>query len=294
MQEPSTKATKKFIIGNIMKSNKLKKILDEILVKYAPKERLEFDPLQFPHRYKETKDIEAAAFLSALFAFGNVTQILSILETIFKILGKHPADFIINFDFKNNAPKFNAINHRWIRGKDLAALLFLLQQVYLKHGSLHHLFLSGYKSGHTSIRPALSYFNHALSDFTPPLPESYKTKGFRFFLADPLSGSPCKRWNLFLRWMVRKENGLDLGLWNKIPTSKLIIPLDTHIARIGCYLGLTHRTTPSWTMAEEITNSLAKFDKDDPVKYDFALCHFGISKDFARGGVELIEKRLRS
>lgn len=124
-------------------------------------------------------------------------------------------------------------------------------------------------------------FNKTLLAFSEPTANVFRTKGFRFFFADPASGSPCKRWNLFLRWMVHKEKRLDLGLWNGILPSKLIIPLDIHMSRTGRHLGLTNQTAASWKMAEEITNSLAKFDPEDPVKYDFALCHFGISGYFA-------------
>jgi len=94
---------------------------------------------------------------------------------------------------------------------------------------------------------------------------------------DPKKGSACKRMNLFLRWMVRKDD-MDLGLWGEIPTSKLIIPVDTHVARIAKELGLTKQTTANWKMAEEITENLKMFDREDPVKYDFALCHIGMRK----------------
>lgn len=257
--------------------------LNAILAKYSPKERLLHDPLQFPRRYSDKADIEIAAFLSALYAFGNVAQILATLEKIFNILGSKPYKFICDFNFNKDSHKFNSIIHRWIRGGDLASLIFLMQQAVLKHGSLYNIFLAEYDTGHLTIRPALAAFNKTLLKFQPPDPAAHRTKGFRFFFADPASGSPCKRWNLFLRWMVRKEKGLDLGIWDAIPSSKLIIPLDTHIARIGRHLHLTTRANPSWSMAEEITNSLAKFDSADPVKYDFALCHFGISGDFAQG-----------
>lgn len=260
----------------------LQNSLNAILARYTPQERLQHDPLQFPHRYSNKADIEITAFLSALYAFGNVSQILSTIEKILKILGPKPYEFISNFNFNKDSHKFSSIIHRWIRGEDLGALLYLLQQVILKHGSLYNIFLAEYAPNHITIRPALLALNKQLLNFPPPHPTAHNTKGFRFFFADPGNGSPCKRWNLFLRWMVRREEGLDLGLWKDISPSKLIIPLDTHIARIGRHLKLTNKTTPSWEMAEDITKYLAKLDPNDPVKYDFALCHFGISGDFSK------------
>ena len=270
----------------IKTDNKLQDTLEDILATYTPKERLGFDPLQFPHRFRDPADIEIAAFLSALFAFGNVKQILATLEAVFKILGDHPVLFIKNFYFNKDSSIFDSITHRWIRGKDLAHLISLLQHVLLKHRSLYNLFLAGYSQTDNTIRGGLLSFNNTLLSFSYPAAHAYNTKGFRFFFADPASGSPCKRWNLFLRWMIRDEKGLDFGLWKGIQPSKLIVPLDTHIAKIGQHLGLTSKKSPSWKMAEEITDSLKKFDKNDPVKYDFALCHFGISKDFIRFGVK--------
>ncbi len=105
----------------------------------------------------------------------------------------------------------------------------------------------------------------------------HDSRGVRFMFPDPLKGSACKRQNLFLRWMIRNDE-LDFGLWKEIPTSKLIVPVDTHIAQISKKLQLTKRENVSWKMAEEITNNLKKFDENDPVKYDFALCHIGMRK----------------
>lgn len=103
------------------------------------------------------------------------------------------------------------------------------------------------------------------------------THGMKFMIPDPLKGSACKRMNLFLRWMIRKDQ-LDFGLWNEIPASKLVIPVDTHVAKICKQLKLTKKKNESWQMAEEITEHLKKFDAFDPVKYDFAICHIGIRK----------------
>lgn len=261
-----------------MRRIKLKARLDAILARYGPDRRLTHDPLQFAHRYRDPADQEVVGFLAALYAYGNVVQILGTVEAILSVLGPRPAQFVKRFDPARDGPRFAPIGHRWTRGEDLAALLDILRHTLARHGSLRRLFLAGHDPLAPTIRPALAAFAHALRSIAGR--EARRSRGLGFFLADPMSGSPCKRWNLFLRWMVRRKPGLDLGLWPEIPPSKLVIPLDTHIARIGRNLRLTRRKSPSWAMAEEITRALARLDPADPLKYDFALCHFGISRDF--------------
>lgn len=271
------------------KTDSLRCKLESILASYTSQERLKYDPLQFVHKYLDPKDQEVVGFLAAQYAYGNVSQIITAIKKILDLLGKNPAGFVLNFNIKKDSKLFDKIVHRWTKGEDLSLLLYVLQQAIIKYGSIQNLFLLGYDSSHPTIKKALSAFVKVL--FVDKVINKggnkinnkiIANKGFSFFMPDPESGSPCKRWNLYLRWMVRYEKGLDLGLWDKISPSKLIIPLDTHIARIGKEIGLTTLKTPSWRMAEEITNSLAKFDQNDPLKYDFALCHYGISKDFSK------------
>ena len=147
-----------------------------------------------------------------------------------------------------------------------------------REGSLKNLFLKFYPEhqDEKNLKNSLSQFsNYFLCEGL--LEDNKITQGFRFMFADPLTGSACKRMNLFLRWMIRKDE-LDFGIWNEIPTDKLVIPVDTHVARICKKLNLTKRKNPGWKMAEEITENLKKFDPADPVKYDFAICHIGMRK----------------
>jgi len=148
--------------------------------------------------------------------------------------------------------------------------------VYNEFGSLKKLFLSGYQETDSNTKNAIANFSDfflqtALNEF------GVLSRGLKFMFPLPEKRSACKRMNLFLRWMVRKDD-LDFGLWNEISTSKLIIPVDTHVARICKQLKLTKRKNVSWQMAEEITDNLKKFDINDPVKYDFAICHIGMRK----------------
>jgi uncharacterized protein (TIGR02757 family) len=238
------------------------------------KTRLEPDPLQFPHLFKDEKDIEVMAFIASVFAYGNVKQIINTLNTFLLIAKNQPCEFISNISATKNLPT-NFV-HRFYSTKDILHLFQLLNLAYDEYGSLKNLFLSGYNLKAENVKNAITRFNQY---FINRAHKKFKklSRGLKFMFPLPEKGSACKRMNLFLRWMVRKDE-LDFGLWKEIPSSKLIIPVDTHVARICKQLNLTKRINVSWLMAEEITQNLKKFDPNDPVKYDFALCHIGMRK----------------
>jgi uncharacterized protein (TIGR02757 family) len=238
------------------------------------KSKLEPDPLQFPNLFKNEKDIEVMAFIASVFAYGNVKQIVNTLNRFLAIANNQPYRFIQNFSI-NKTPSKNFI-HRFYSTEDILHLFQLLNMVYNELGSLKKLFLSGYQDTDSNTKNAITNFsNHFLQVAQNEF--GALSRGLKFMFPLPEKGSACKRMNLFLRWMVRKDE-LDFGLWSEIPTSKLIIPVDTHIARLCKELKLTTGKNVSWKMAEEITNNLKKFDPDDPVKYDFAICHIGMRK----------------
>lgn len=243
--------------------------------RYFDQTQISPDPLEFPHRFKFEPDIEVSAFLSSVFAYGNIRQIINTLEIVHNHLGESPYDFIINsnpMDFYKLASK---LNHRFYSRDDVEALLHTLRRVYKEDGSLKRLFLLYFLESDTNIKYGLSKFSQNLLETA--LHFSKPTHGLKFMFPDPVKGSSCKRMNLFLRWMVRKDD-LDFGFWKEIDTSKLIIPVDTHVAKICKQLKLTKRKIADWKMAEEITENLKLFDEKDPVKYDFAICHIGIRK----------------
>jgi uncharacterized protein (TIGR02757 family) len=238
------------------------------------KSKLEPDPLQFPNLFKNEKDIEVMAFIASVFAYGNVKQIVNTLNRFLAIANNKPYRFIQSFSTNNKLAK-NFI-HRFYSNNDILHLWQLLNLAYNEFGSLKKLFLTGYQEVNSNTKNAITNFSNY---FLQKAQDEYGTlsRGLKFMFPLPEKGSACKRMNLFLRWMVRKDE-LDFGLWNEIPTSKLIIPVDTHIARICKQLKLTKRKNVSWQMAEDITENLKKFDPDDPVKYDFAICHIGMRK----------------
>lgn len=234
------------------------------------------DPIEFPHRFKSPPDIEISAFIASVFAYGSVSQILNTLEKIFELIENDPKNFISDYNPKKDWKLFKDIKHRFYTGEDIAALFTGLKKIYEIYGSLNYLFLLYYFAKAENIKDSLSFFSQNLTHIICHESGHY-SNGIKFMFPDPSKGSACKRQNLFLRWMIRNDE-LDFGLWKEIPPNKLVIPVDTHIAKIGKYLKLTRRKNVSWAMAEEITNNLKKYDQADPVKYDFALCHIGMRK----------------
>jgi uncharacterized protein (TIGR02757 family) len=252
----------------------LKKKLD-YHYRYFDFTKISPDPLEFPHRFKKNNDIEISAFISSVFAYGNVKQINSTLEKIHSIMDNKPYHFVGKYSLEKGSKKFQAVKHRFYTSEDIAQFFFALNKIYKEYGSLKYLFLLYYFEKEENLKNAISFLSKHILEIIRK--DGKISDGIKFMFPDPFKESACKRMNLFLRWMVRKDE-LDLGLWNEISTSQLLIPVDTHVARICKQLGLTKRKNVSWKMAEEITKKLKRLDAHDPVKYDFAICHIGMRK----------------
>lgn len=259
-----------------MKPSGLKRLLDRLYREYSL-DCLSLDPLELVRIYKDPGDREIAGFIAVSLALGRAELIRKAVTEVLERMGPSPYRFVFRYDPRSDSKKFHGFVYRFFRAADLQLLMVWMHRIIREHGNLGEFFLSGYHASDNNIGPALSRFVRGMLGLEVPeslRPAFKKGAGLRPFLADPADGSACKRLNLFLRWMVRKD-ALDLGIWTGVSPSKLVIPLDTHIARLGKRLGLTMRNTPDWKMALEITQSLRAFDPDDPVKYDFALCTIG-------------------
>lgn len=260
----------------------LKQLLDTLYHRYSRPVYLSTSALSIPHRYRRSEDQEIAAFVTSALAYGNVKQIHRSAEAALTAMGDSPARFIRRFDPARDMARFQHVVHRFNSGVDLAVLCYLLHQVIAAAGSLQAFFVKDYDPAHDDIKPALTGFvdRMLLLDVSPFYPASLlpAKAGVRFFFPSPAQGSACKRLNLFLRWMVRRGNAIDFGIWTEVSPAKLIVPLDTHVARIARQLGLTRIKQANWRMAKEVTGRLRAFDPDDPVKYDFALCRLGVLK----------------
>jgi uncharacterized protein (TIGR02757 family) len=236
------------------------------------------DPIQIVRRYERDDDREIVGFIAAALAFGRVASVLQSIERVLAVMGPEPAAYVRRFDARRDAPAFAGIVHRWTRATDIVALLWLLRQMVDRSASVEGFFLDGHDEASPDIAEALDSFStRAMAlDLTAaygrlPSPST----GVCYFFPRPSAGSGCKRLNLFLRWMVRRD-ALDLGVWRRVSPAKLVVPLDTHVIRVGRCLRLTTSTSPGWRMAADITASLRRLDPHDPVRYDYSLCHLGM------------------
>ncbi len=236
------------------------------------------DPLEVVRRFKRPEDQEIAGLVSASLAYGRAELITAAADEALRRMGGSPRDFVLGFDPGRDAGRFDGFVYRWTRGRDLSMLVASMQQALRRHGSLGALFARGHRASDAHTGPALSRFTETLLGYVETFHAEDRAgarTGIRYLLPSPRTGSACKRMNLYVRWMVRTE-APDLGLWAHVSPASLVMPIDTHVARISRQLGLTSRRLADWKMAEEVTQALRKFDPEDPVKYDFALCHWGM------------------
>ncbi|MGA9751800.1 MAG: TIGR02757 family protein [Acidobacteriota bacterium] len=250
----------------------LGELLDGIAGQYGPR-FLHSDPIAFARRYDSPADREAAALIAALFAYGNVKAMGAFLKVLLDEVGPEPAARLAR-----GIPKgFTAPAYRFQTATDVRRFLEAVGAVLKRFGSLEEAFLAAPGSPWDRIEALATI----LQAEAAPL-----SRGLRQLLPLPSGGSACKRWWMFLRWVVRPDDGVDLGLWHCLSPSELLIPIDTHLARIAYALGLTRRRTPDRRFAEEVTASLARFCPEDPTRYDFGLARLGILGACPRRQVE--------
>lgn len=261
-------------------ARRLKPVLDALLDPRAMAARVPFDPVRFPRRYLRPGDAEIVALLSACLAYGRAELFGARLETLFGRMGPHPGELARAFDPERDRALFEGIAYRLNVPADLAALMSAAGRVQREEGTLGAAFAAAF-SREGNLRSALSAFSSRLRAAVDPRVERAlgALRAFDHLLPDPARGGACKRLLLFVRWMVRggRSDPVDLGLWSKVPACVLVVPLDTHVARVALCLGLTRRRDLSWATAEDVTASLRCLDPLDPVRYDFALCHHGMS-----------------
>lgn len=235
------------------------------------------DPIQKVRRFDRTDDLEIAGFCASALAFGRVQSVLNSIDGLFAVMGPSPAAYVRRFTPARDRRSLDHLVHRWTRGVDLAALVWILRQMLDSHGSVEAFFMDGADPDAETIEAALDAFSRRACglDQKAVYGGAARKPGVSYFFSQPSRGGACKRLNLFLRWMVRRD-AVDLGVWRMVRPSQLIIPLDTHTIRLGRCLRLTRYTSPGWRMAADITSSLRALDPEDPVRYDFSLCHIGM------------------
>ncbi len=276
-----------------MNGNSLKEILD-CMYRNRSIHHMQNDPVSFPRRYENRLDREIAALIASVFAYGAVPVIFRSLEKIFSETGASPRKYVERFDPERGVAIFSGFRHRFNDARDLSALLWGARMMIEDSGSINDFFLKNHDPEGNDIAGSLNVFSSSVLSFdyslvfrSPSIPsDSY----FSFLFPSPASGSACKRLCMFLRWVVRPDDGIDMGLWHGVSPAMLLIPLDTHIRRISSYLGLSSRKTADWKMAREITDALRAFDPEDPVKYDFSLAHTGITEGCDGSNISLCER----
>lgn len=254
----------------------LKPALDRLYLDFNREDAVA-DPIQIVRRYPGAADREIAGFLAAGLAFGRVASVLASIEAVLAPMGPSPAAFVRRFDPRRDGEALRAVGHRWTTGADLVAVVWTLRRMLDEAGSIEAFFAGGVEPGAPDVTGALESFSTRARavDLRPAYGRRPARPGAWYFFSRPSSGGACKRLNLFLRWMVRRDE-VDLGVWSAVAPARLVVPLDTHVVRVGRCLGLTTRRTPGWPMAAEITASLRRIDPEDPVRYDFSLCHLGM------------------
>jgi uncharacterized protein (TIGR02757 family) len=260
-----------------MRGKSLKRSLDALYRSYDFAGRVGHDPINFPKKYRHKGDREAVGLVAAVLAYGKVSLFMPVVERILGALGESPSGYLADFDLRGARRALRGVRYRFQGTDDILALLYSMGVLLRRHGSVEGAFMARYSGDDPSTGPALAGLVEEIKeiDTSKVYGKKEKPRGFLQLFPSPRRGSACKRLNLYLRWMVRNHD-IDLGLWKGVSPSKLVVPLDAHIARVSRCLGFTSRKSNDWKTALEITGSLREFDPEDPLKYDFALCHRGI------------------
>ena len=239
---------------------------------------MKLDPLELVRTFSGPQNREIAGLTASSLAYGKVEIIRENLHRLFTLTGKDLVDFSCGTSFHYKMKRLSGFKHRFNSGLDMALLFECVGKAYEEKGSLEAVFCEELQGNVRNIKHALNEFSKTMQAWARTIVGKGKSDqaSFEYLFPIPERGSACKRLNMYLRWMVRKPDGIDLGIWGAISPSQLVMPVDTHVAALALRLGLTGRKTADWRMAEEITDRMKKISPSDPVKYDFSLCRCGM------------------
>jgi len=267
---------KTYTSEKIVKNNgNLKRYLDLLTAGYDERYR-DTDPVGLVHTFSSAHDRETAGCFVSLLAYGGAVQIRRSASRLLGLIGPAPAEFVRRRSFDEARKRLRGFKHRWTHGEDLAAVSRILGDVFERYGSVSNFVASLDNPDAPTVEQAMTGLSACMKRAYCELTGGEDDRRFSRLFPSPADGSACKRLALYFRWMVRGPDGIDFGIWNHIRPSRLVIPVDRHIARMGRKLGLTMRAAPDWKMALDITASLRLLDPVDPVRYDFALVRPGI------------------
>ncbi|MDF1672416.1 MAG: TIGR02757 family protein [Vicingaceae bacterium] len=243
-------------------------LLEEKYDLFNRKSFIESDPISIPHLFTKKQDIEIAGFLAATIAWGQRKTIINNANKLVKLMDNSPYDFVTQHQPKD-LERFIDFKHRTFNSIDISYFITSLKNIYTNHNSLESVF-----SNNENMQTNISHFKQVFFEIEHP-------KRTTKHVSDPLKNSAAKRINMFLRWMVRQDNkGVDFGIWKSINQKNLMCPLDVHSGNVARKLGLLTRKQNDWKATEELTINLRKFDKEDPIKYDFSLFGLGVFEKF--------------
>ncbi|MFZ1322448.1 MAG: TIGR02757 family protein [Ignavibacteria bacterium] len=248
-----------------MSDKELKKYLDSLYSKYHKKFSSN-DPVWILHEFYDKKDIEIIGFITSCYSYGRVDSINAFIRKLLNITGNKVHEFTSNYNEHKDKKYFEDMYYRFNSTEDLSQLISKIRNVINEYSSLEDLFLKYYSKSDENILPALKGFTKELNE------NKGNEHSLKYLVPLAESGSACKRLNLYLRWMVRNDD-IDLGIWENVAVSKLLIPVDTHVYKVSKILGLAERNTSDMKFVIELTKKLKTFNSEDPVRYDFAICH---------------------
>lgn len=257
-----------------MKKENLKEFLDKKVGEYNQPFFIKNDPVCIPHFFTKKQDIEIAGFFAAIFAWGNRTTIINKSKELMQWMDMAPHDFCRSHT-PQDLKKLLGFKHRTFNETDLLYFIEFFRFHYLKHDSLEVAFSRWINANDETLEKSLIGFREYFFSLEDVPPRTKK------HISSPATNSTCKRLNMFLRWMVRNDNGgVDFGIWQNIRPSQLVCPIDVHVARVAKRFNLLQRKPIDWIAAMELTRYLRSLDKEDPVKYDFALFGLGVMEKF--------------
>jgi uncharacterized protein (TIGR02757 family) len=257
-----------------MKQPSLKEFLNRKVTEYNQPSFIKDDPVCIPHQFTQLQDIEIAGFFAAVFAWGNRTIIIKKSRELMEAMDNAPYQFVVQHEDKD-LEKLLQFKHRTFNTTDLLYFIEFLRYHYAQHNSLEAAFTKGLAATDDTIETGLAAFHHYFFSM------EHVPARTRKHIATPERKSTCKRLNMFLRWMVRRDdNGVDFGIWKNISPAQLVCPIDVHVARVAKRFNLLPRKQIDWQAALELTACLRKLDAEDPVKYDFALFGLGVVEKF--------------
>lgn len=260
-----------------MQRKSLRTQIDAIYRKYHSPGYLSIDPLVCVRRFKKPHHQEIVGLLAASLSYGKVENIIGAVNAICSVLTDNPPDFISSTSLDDKKRRLKSFYYRFNTGDDIAVLLEVIRSIIDDHGSIQVLFCNGFNENNHDFKLAIHSFVSSIHHYADRIVGCAMPRSFAYLIPSPLSGSACKRLNMYLRWMIRKDDGIDLGVWNSISPKHLMMPVDTHVANIARHFRLTSRKSADWKMVEQITARLREICPEDPIKYDFSLCRFGMT-----------------